>query len=58
VPEHGLVVVGALPVGASRHWVVLLDGAMVVGYLYDPATARDTFTSGVDALLSACDVSR
>ena len=37
---------------AGRHWMVLRDGAMVAGYLADPADAQATLTAGVRDLLS------
>jgi AcrR family transcriptional regulator len=40
------------PTEAGRHWMVLRDGAMVAGYLADPADAQATLTAGVRDLLS------
>jgi AcrR family transcriptional regulator len=40
------------PVAAGRRWMALRDGAMVGGYLGDPAEARDTLRAGVRDLLS------
>jgi len=39
------------PDDAARHFVMLRDGAMIGGYLSDPAAAGATFTRGVDGLL-------
>lgn len=39
------------PDAAADHFVMLRDGAMVGGYLSDPAAAGVTFTRGVDGLL-------
>ena len=40
------------PEEAARRWMVLRDGAMVAGYLADPAPARATLTAGVRDLLA------
>nr|BFE60337.1 TetR family transcriptional regulator [Dactylosporangium thailandense] len=39
------------PEPAARHYVMLRDGAMASGCLFDPALIGDTFLSGVEALL-------
>lgn len=36
---------------AARHFVMLRDGAMAAGCLFDPALVSDTFLRGVDGLL-------
>ncbi|MGZ0145652.1 methyltransferase domain-containing protein [Kribbella sp. WER1] len=40
------------PEPAARHFVMLRDGAMTAGCLTDPAPICDTFTRGVDGLLT------
>jgi AcrR family transcriptional regulator len=40
------------PDRAARHFMMLRDGAMVAGYLHDPAQARETLEEGVEALLA------
>ena len=40
------------PAGAARRWLVLRDGAMVAGYLADPALAQATLDDGVRELLA------
>lgn len=40
------------PAAAGRRWMAMRDGAMVGGYLGDPAEARDTLRAGVRDLLS------
>ncbi|SFF00896.1 DNA-binding transcriptional regulator, AcrR family [Blastococcus tunisiensis] len=40
------------PDEAARRFVMLRDGAMVAGYLADPATARRTLIAGVEDLLT------
>ncbi|RPF20525.1 TetR/AcrR family transcriptional regulator [Myceligenerans xiligouense] len=40
------------PAAAGRRWMVMRDGAMVGGYLGDPAEARDTLRAGVRDLLA------
>jgi AcrR family transcriptional regulator len=40
------------PTAAAAHLVMLRDGAMVAGYLSDPAVARDTLLRGLDAVLA------
>lgn len=40
---------GAAP--AARHFVMMRDGAMAAGCLFDPALVSDTFLRGVDGLL-------
>ncbi|MCK2218449.1 TetR/AcrR family transcriptional regulator [Actinomadura sp. ATCC 31491] len=42
---------GAEP--AARHFVMLRDGAMAAGCLFDPALVGETFLRGVDGLLQA-----
>ena len=39
------------PERAARHFIMLRDGAMIAGYLNDPAQARQTLQEGVEALL-------
>jgi AcrR family transcriptional regulator len=39
------------PTEAARHWLVLRDGAMVAGYLADPAQAQAALDAGVRNLL-------
>ncbi|RBY88787.1 TetR family transcriptional regulator [Blastococcus sp. TF02A-26] len=41
------------PEEAARRFVMLRDGAMVAGYLGDPAAARATLTAGAEDLLPA-----
>jgi AcrR family transcriptional regulator len=41
------------PEEAARRFVMLRDGAMVAGYLGDPAAARNTLSAGVEDLLPA-----
>jgi AcrR family transcriptional regulator len=41
------------PAEAGRRFVMLRDGAMVAGYLGDPAAAAATLAAGVEDLLSA-----
>ncbi|WP_250007593.1 TetR/AcrR family transcriptional regulator [Actinoplanes sp. M2I2] len=36
---------------AARHFVMLRDGAMAAGCLFDPALVSDTFLSGIEGLL-------
>jgi hypothetical protein len=36
---------------AGRHYVMLRDGAMASGCLFDPALVTETFLHGVDGLL-------
>lgn len=36
---------------AAQHFVMLRDGAMAAGCLFDPALIRETFLSGVDGLV-------
>ena len=36
---------------AARHFVMMRDGAMAAGCLFDPALVADTFLRGVDGLL-------
>ncbi len=36
---------------AARHFVMMRDGAMAAGCLFDPALVRETFLRGVDGLL-------
>jgi hypothetical protein len=36
---------------AARHFVMLRDGAMAAGCLYDPALVADTFLRGIEGLL-------
>jgi AcrR family transcriptional regulator len=43
------------PAAAARHFVMLRDGAMSAAYLDTPATASETFTRGVDGLISTID---
>ncbi|MDG4809768.1 TetR/AcrR family transcriptional regulator [Micromonospora sp. WMMD1120] len=38
---------------SARHFVMLRDGAMAAGCLFDPALVAETFTRGVDGLLRA-----
>jgi AcrR family transcriptional regulator len=38
---------------AARHFVMLRDGAMAAGCLFDPALIGETFLRGVDGLLEA-----
>ncbi|RLP97408.1 TetR/AcrR family transcriptional regulator [Micromonospora sp. CV4] len=38
---------------AARHFVMLRDGAMAAGCLFDPVLVTDTFLSGVEGLLQA-----
>jgi AcrR family transcriptional regulator len=38
---------------AARHFVMLRDGAMAAGCLFDPALVCETFLRGVDGLLKA-----
>ncbi|MEV4658596.1 TetR/AcrR family transcriptional regulator [Micromonospora sp. NPDC049301] len=38
---------------AARHFVMLRDGAMAAGCLFDPVMVTDTFLSGVEGLLQA-----
>jgi AcrR family transcriptional regulator len=38
---------------AARHFVMLRDGAMAAGCLFDPAQVCETFLRGVDGLLKA-----
>jgi AcrR family transcriptional regulator len=40
------------PDRATRHFMMLRDGAMVAGYLHDPQQARETLELGVEGLLS------
>ncbi|GAB3168758.1 TetR/AcrR family transcriptional regulator [Myceligenerans halotolerans] len=40
------------PAGAGRRWMAMRDGAMVAGYLGDPAEARATLRAGVRDLIS------
>jgi AcrR family transcriptional regulator len=40
------------PDDAARRWMVLRDGAMVAGYLADPAQAQATFAAGARDLLA------
>ena len=40
------------PVQAARHWLVLRDGAMVAGYLADPAQAQAVLDAGLRDLLA------
>jgi AcrR family transcriptional regulator len=42
---------------AAKHFVMLRDGAMVGGYLGDPATAARTFLRGLEGLLRSVDES-
>jgi len=42
------------PAGAGRRFVMLRDGAMVAGYLGDPATTQETLGAAVDELLAGC----
>jgi AcrR family transcriptional regulator len=39
------------PAGAAAHLMMLRDGAMVAGYLADPAVARRTLARGLEAIL-------
>jgi AcrR family transcriptional regulator len=41
------------PDRATRHFMMLRDGAMVAGYLHDPQLARETLELGVEDLLAA-----
>ena len=36
---------------AAQHFVMLRDGAMAAGCLFDPATICDTFLRGVEGLV-------
>jgi AcrR family transcriptional regulator len=45
----GVRTAGAGP--AARHFVMMRDGAMAAGCLFDPALVRETFLAGVDRLL-------
>ncbi|MEK8106289.1 hypothetical protein NKG94_15840 [Micromonospora sp. M12] len=36
---------------AARHFVMLRDGAMAAGCLFDPALVSETFLRGVEGLL-------
>jgi len=45
----GIRETGAGP--AARHFVMMRDGAMATGCLFDPALVRETFLHGVDRLL-------
>jgi AcrR family transcriptional regulator len=46
--------VGDAPPGpAARHFVMLRDGAMAAGCLFDPALICETFLAGVEGLLRA-----
>ncbi|WP_250007597.1 hypothetical protein [Actinoplanes sp. M2I2] len=38
---------------ATQHFVMMRDGAMAAGCLFDPALVRETFPHGVDDLLRA-----
>ncbi|CAL9357286.1 TetR/AcrR family transcriptional regulator [Streptomyces sp. enrichment culture] len=40
------------PDAAGRHFVMLRDGAMAAGCLFDPALISETFLRGIDDLLS------
>ncbi|WP_369140339.1 hypothetical protein [Modestobacter versicolor] len=40
------------PADAARRWLVLRDGAMVAGYLADPAAAQAALTAGVRELMA------
>jgi AcrR family transcriptional regulator len=44
---------GAPAEPAARHFVMLRDGAMAAGCLFDPALICETFLRGVDGLLQA-----
>jgi hypothetical protein len=43
---------------AAKHFIMLRDGAMVGGYLGDPATAARTFLRGLEGLLRTVDERR
>ncbi|WP_369215549.1 TetR/AcrR family transcriptional regulator [Streptomyces flavofungini] len=43
---------------AGRHFVMLRDGAMAAGCLFDPALISDTFLDGVEGLLRTAAASR
>ncbi|MQA35790.1 TetR/AcrR family transcriptional regulator [Modestobacter roseus] len=45
------------PADAARRWLVLRDGAMVAGYLADPAHAQATLEAGVRELLAQAPAS-
>lgn len=38
---------------AARHFVMMRDGAMAAGCLFDPALVCETFLHGVEGLLEA-----
>ena len=40
------------PPAAAQRWVVLRDGAMVAGYLADPAAAQEALRAGAEDLLA------
>ncbi|WP_039908028.1 TetR/AcrR family transcriptional regulator [Micromonospora lupini] len=40
---------------AARHFVMLRDGAMAAGCLFDPAKVSETFLRGVDGLLTTAE---
>jgi AcrR family transcriptional regulator len=46
----------AEPDAAARHLVMVRDGAMVAGYLADPAVARETLVRGFEGLLRVAGI--
>ncbi|MEU7871848.1 hypothetical protein [Dactylosporangium sp. NPDC049140] len=42
-----------MPEPTARHYVMLRDGAMAAGCLFDPALVAETFLTAIEGLLPA-----